>query len=64
MFRLRDIRGKNHLALFFYPRNFTYGCTKEVCNLRNHFDELSALGAVVIGVSRDPAESHTSCAHV
>lgn len=58
IFRIRDIRGKRHLALFFYPKDFTYGCTKEVCGFRNHFDELSALGAVIIGVSRDPLESH------
>lgn len=62
LFRLSDLRGKHHLALFFYPKDFTYGCTKEVCNFRNHFAELSALGAVVIGVSRDPLESHASFA--
>jgi peroxiredoxin Q/BCP len=62
MFRLRDIRGKHHLVLFFYPKDFTYGCTKEVCSFRNHFGELTALGAVVLGVSRDPLESHKSFA--
>lgn len=62
VFRLRDIRGKRHLVLFFYPKDFTYSCTKQACSFRNHFDELSALGALVIGVSRDPLESHTSFA--
>jgi peroxiredoxin Q/BCP len=62
-FRLRDIRGKRHLVLFFYPKDFTYGCTKEVCNFRNHFGELTALGAVVVGVSRDPIDSHTGFAN-
>ena len=61
-FRLSDIRGKHHLVLFFYPKDFTYGCTKEVCNFRNHFAELRELGAVVLGVSRDPPESHTNFA--
>lgn len=59
-FRLNDIRGKHHLVLFFYPKDFSYGCTKESCNFRDHFGELRALGAMVLGVSGDPLESHLS----
>jgi len=62
IFRLRDIPGNRHLVLFFYPKDFTYSCTKQACGFRNHFDELSALGALVIGISRDSLESHTSYA--
>jgi peroxiredoxin len=28
-FKLSDLLGKNHLVLFFYPRDFTHGCTRE-----------------------------------
>jgi len=63
IFRLQDILGKRILVLFFYPGDFTYGCTKEVCSFRNHFGELSALGATVIGVSRNTLESHARFAH-
>ena len=62
IFRLKDIRGTHHLVLIFYPKDFTHGCTREVCGFRNHFEELSGLGAVIIGVSRDPLETHKSFA--
>jgi peroxiredoxin Q/BCP len=58
LFRLADLYGKNHLVLYFYPRDFTYGCTKEACAFRDQQDEISRLSAVVIGVSRDSPEQH------
>lgn len=58
LFRLVDLRGKNRLVLYFYPRDFTYGCTKEACSFRDQHDEIARLGAVVIGVSGDSAERH------
>ena len=45
------------VVLFFYPRDFTPGCTKQVCNLRDHFDELSKY-TKIIGISSDSNESH------
>jgi len=57
-FRVREHRGKP-LVLFFYPKDFTPGCTAEVCSFRDAFKELSAdKGATILGVSRDDAASH------
>jgi len=55
--KLADFAGKN-LVLFFYPEDDTPGCTKEACGFRDAWDKLQELGAVVIGVSPDGADSH------
>ena len=54
---LADYRGK-WLVLYFYPKDDTPGCTTEACSLRDARDDIAALGAEVIGVSRDDASSH------
>jgi len=54
---LADMAGK-HVILYFYPRDDTPGCTKEACGFRDAWDDLQALGAVVIGVSPDASGSH------
>ena len=54
---LADLAGK-HVILYFYPRDDTPGCTKEACGFRDAWDDLRALGAVVIGVSPDASPSH------
>ena len=55
--RLQDYRGKN-VVLYFYPKDETRGCTIEACEFRDEHSALQALGAVVIGVSRDDEASH------
>ncbi len=55
--RLTDFSGKK-LALYFYPKDNTPGCTAEACDLRNNYGRFLALGYEVIGVSRDSAASH------
>lgn len=55
--RLADYRGR-HVVLYFYPRDETAGCTTEACQFRDEHSALESLGAVVLGVSRDDAESH------
>jgi peroxiredoxin Q/BCP len=52
MIRLEDYRGK-YLVLYFYPKSFTPGCTHETILFRDNYGELQALGAEVLGVSRD-----------
>jgi len=52
--RLTDYRGR-WLLLYFYPRDFTPGCTREACALRDAWPEL---GAAVLGVSLDPPARH------
>lgn len=54
---LADYRGK-WLVLYFYPKDDTPGCTIEACSLRDARDDIVALGAEVVGVSRDDASSH------
>ena len=55
--RLADYAGKN-VVLYFYPRDETPGCTIEACQFRDEHTALEELGAIVLGVSRDDAESH------
>ena len=54
---LKELRGKI-VILYFYPKDDTPGCTKEACGFRDIFAELTQLGAVVVGVSKDSADSH------
>ena len=55
--RLSDYAGKK-VALYFYPKDDTPGCTKQACSLRDGFDELKENDIEVIGVSADTEESH------
>ncbi|HTV41363.1 MAG TPA: thioredoxin-dependent thiol peroxidase [Candidatus Sulfotelmatobacter sp.] len=54
---LSDLKGKS-VILYFYPKDDTPGCTKEACGFRDHFAEFKKRGALVLGVSKDPAKSH------
>lgn len=54
---LKDLRGKI-VVLYFYPRDHTPGCTREASDFRDVYPELQAIGAEVIGVSRDSIASH------
>ena len=58
MVSLNDFLGRRPLVLFFYPKDNTLGCTKEVCAFRDSFEELGRLDAEVIGISSDSVESH------
>ncbi|HVF68402.1 MAG TPA: thioredoxin-dependent thiol peroxidase [Pyrinomonadaceae bacterium] len=55
--RLSDLRGQK-VALYFYPKDDTPGCTKEACSLRDGHSELTRRGIKVIGVSTDDEKSH------
>lgn len=56
---LRDYLGKKVVVLYFYPKDFTSGCTTEACRFRDDYKLYEEKGAVVIGVSLDTVESHT-----
>ncbi|MEK9136461.1 MAG: redoxin domain-containing protein [Bacteroidota bacterium] len=56
--RLSDVIGKNNIILAFYPADWSGGCTKEMCTLRDNFSALSELGAVVYGISGDYIYTH------
>jgi thioredoxin-dependent peroxiredoxin len=54
---LADLRGKK-VVLYFYPKDDTPGCTTQACDLRDSLSRIESAGAVVLGVSPDPVESH------
>lgn len=55
--RLKDLRGQK-VALYFYPKDDTPGCTKEACSFRDSFGEFKKRGITVLGVSPDSEASH------
>lgn len=66
-FALEDSRGQlrrledfadRWLAIYFYPKDNTPGCTAQACSLRDQERQLLDLGLVVIGISADQPESH------
>lgn len=66
-FRLQDQYGEWHsledyrgqwLALYFYPKDDTPGCTTEACNFRDNIYAFKKIGAAVVGVSVDDVDSH------
>ena len=59
---LEDFIAKKPVVLYFYPKDHTPGCTKEVCAFRDDFKEFGKLDAEVIGISSDSVESHKSFA--
>jgi len=70
-FSLQDQNGRWHsldeytghwVVLYFYPKDGTPGCTKEVCAFRDHIDKVRAAGAEVLGVSVDDVASHAKFA--
>jgi len=54
---LKDYRGK-WVVLYFYPKDFTSGCTLEARNFQRDLAKYEEAGAVVLGVSVDTAQSH------
>lgn len=52
-----DFAGRK-LAIYFYPKDNTSGCTAEACSLRDGYDALKKAGYEIIGVSKDSAKSH------
>lgn len=66
-FSLSDPTGKSHtlkdysgqwLVLYFYPKDDTPSCTVEACSIRDARDEMAALGAQVVGISKDEPSDH------
>jgi len=66
-FKLKNQNGKTvsllnykgrWVLLYFYPKDFTGGCTKEACTLRDNFSDFKNLKVKVVGVSVDSTESH------
>jgi thioredoxin-dependent peroxiredoxin len=58
MVSLEDFIGTKPVVLFFYPKDDTPGCTKEVCAFRDRFEGFRRVDAEVIGISSDSVDSH------
>jgi peroxiredoxin Q/BCP len=55
---LTELLAGEALILYFYPADFTPGCTKEACDLRDLHTQILAAGLRVVGVSPQSPESH------
>ena len=55
-----DSQEVNHkpVVIYFYPKDFTPGCTTQACGFRDAYQDFQDLGAEVIGISGDSATSH------
>ncbi len=56
---LHDYRGSRNVVVYFYPKDFTMGCTTEAKTFGLNYDQVKGLDAEVIGISSDPADSHS-----
>ena len=54
---LKDLKGK-WVVLYFYPKDFTSGCTVEAHNFQRDLEQYKKLNAMIVGVSLDSADSH------
>ncbi|MEM9299712.1 MAG: peroxiredoxin [Bacteroidota bacterium] len=55
-FNLKDLN--EPLVLFFYPKDFTPGCTKEACSFRDNFEFFKNLDVQVVGINTDTLSTH------
>ena len=55
---LADFSGRKNIVLYFYPKDDTPGCTTQACDLRDSWQAIQEVGAVVLGVSPDGPASH------
>jgi peroxiredoxin Q/BCP len=59
---LSEFLGKKNVVLYFYPKDETPGCIKEACTFRDNYEQLTSLGAEVLGISGQSVESHKAFA--
>mgnify|MGYP000990316289 CR=1 FL=1 len=58
-FDLAAFRGQKHVVLYFYPKDFTAGCTAQACSFRDNYSLIGKYDAVLFGISGDGEDSHT-----
>jgi peroxiredoxin Q/BCP len=58
LFDFASLRGKQHVVLFFYPKDGTPYCTLEAIDFSDHESEFNRHGCAVIGISRDDCLAH------
>ncbi|MFN2261231.1 MAG: peroxiredoxin [Psychroflexus sp.] len=57
-FKSSELKGEKPVVIYFYPKDFTPGCTKEACSFRDSYEDFQSIGAEVIGISNDSEKSH------
>jgi peroxiredoxin Q/BCP len=58
--KLSDFRGKKNVVVYFYPKDFTTGCTAEATEFTRDYNKFNDANIEIIGVSPDNEESHRS----
>ncbi|WP_415282079.1 thioredoxin-dependent thiol peroxidase [Candidatus Nitrososphaera sp. FF02] len=58
VFRLSDLKGKKNAVVYFYPRDFTPGCTTEAAEFSKDYRKFADAGIEIVGVSPDSEDSH------
>lgn len=56
--RLSDLRGKKSIVAYFYPKDFTPGCTTEATEFTRDYQKFKEAGIEIVGISPDSEESH------
>lgn len=57
-FFIEKFASKKPMVIFFYPKDFTPGCVREVCAFRDQYQDFQDYGVEVIGISSDGLKSH------
>lgn len=55
---LSDLLQNGTLLLYFYPADFTPGCTKEACSIRDLHNDIQSVGLQIVGISPQDGDSH------
>ncbi|WP_018888297.1 thioredoxin-dependent thiol peroxidase [Paenibacillus massiliensis] len=58
MIKLSDYRGSK-VILYFYPKDLTATCSTQACDFRDHHEQFTGQGAIILGVSTDPLQRHS-----
>ncbi len=64
VWRSEDHVGRKFLVVYFYPADFTGGCTRQACGFRDQMKHLEEAGVEVVGVSGDSVDNHQLFARV
>lgn len=58
IFRLSDLKGKKNVAVYFYPKDFTPGCTTEAAEFSRDYKKFADANIEIVGISPDSEDSH------
>lgn len=58
VFKLSDLKGKKNAVVYFYPKDFTPGCTTEAAEFSRDYQKFADAGIEIIGISPDSEDSH------